>query len=68
MAQFPDVHSFAGAQRVFAGLHIRRGSDLRVKYLKPRPNRVDDLTKSAFLNRPDLHVETEGEFKGWRTF
>jgi acyl-coenzyme A thioesterase PaaI-like protein len=29
---------------------------------------VDDLTKSAFLNRPDLHVETEGEFKGWRTW
>jgi len=29
---------------------------------------VDDLTKSAFLNRPDLHVETEGEFAGWRTW
>jgi uncharacterized protein (TIGR00369 family) len=29
---------------------------------------VDDLTKTAFLNRPDLHVETEGEFKGWRTW
>jgi acyl-coenzyme A thioesterase PaaI-like protein len=29
---------------------------------------VDDLTKSAFLNRPDLHVCTEGEFKGWRTW
>jgi len=29
---------------------------------------VDDLTKSAFLNRPDLHVESEGEFKGWRTW
>jgi acyl-coenzyme A thioesterase PaaI-like protein len=29
---------------------------------------VDDLTKSAFLNRPDLHVETSGEFKGWRTW
>jgi acyl-coenzyme A thioesterase PaaI-like protein len=29
---------------------------------------VDDLTKSAFLNRPDLHVETEGEFQGWRTW
>ena len=27
-------------------------------------DRVDDLTKSAFLNRPDLHVETEGEFQG----
>src|ERR1700682_4358457 len=50
------------------GLHISCGSDLRVKYLKPRPNRVDDLTKSAFLNRPDLHVETEGEFAGWRTW
>ena len=31
-------------------------------------NRVDDLAKSAFLNRPDLHVETEGEFAGWRTW
>jgi acyl-coenzyme A thioesterase PaaI-like protein len=29
---------------------------------------VDDLTKSAFLNRPDLHVETSGEFAGWRTW
>ena len=29
---------------------------------------MDDLTKSAFLNRPDLHVETEGEFEGWRTW
>jgi acyl-coenzyme A thioesterase PaaI-like protein len=29
---------------------------------------VDDLTKSAFLNRPDLHVGTDGEFKGWRTW
>jgi acyl-coenzyme A thioesterase PaaI-like protein len=29
---------------------------------------VDDLTKSAFLNRPDLYVGTEGEFKGWRTW
>ena len=29
---------------------------------------MGDLTKSAFINRPDLHVETEGEFKGWRTW
>ena len=29
---------------------------------------MDDLTKSAFLNRPDLHVQTEGEFAGWRTW
>jgi acyl-coenzyme A thioesterase PaaI-like protein len=29
---------------------------------------VDDLTKTAFLNRPDLHVGTEGEFAGWRTW
>jgi acyl-coenzyme A thioesterase PaaI-like protein len=29
---------------------------------------VDDLTKSAFLNRPDLHIETAGEFTGWRTW
>jgi acyl-coenzyme A thioesterase PaaI-like protein len=29
---------------------------------------VHDLTKSAFLNRSDLHIETEGEFTGWRTW
>ena len=29
---------------------------------------MDDLTKSAFLNRPDLHVGTGGEFAGWRTW
>jgi len=29
---------------------------------------VDDQTKSAFLNRPDLHVGTDGEFAGWRTW
>ena len=29
---------------------------------------MDDLTRSAFLNRPDLHVQTEGEFAGWRTW
>jgi len=29
---------------------------------------VDDQTKSAFLNRLDLHVGTDGEFAGWRTW
>jgi acyl-coenzyme A thioesterase PaaI-like protein len=29
---------------------------------------VDDLTRTAFLNRPDLHVGSEGEFAGWRTW
>jgi uncharacterized protein (TIGR00369 family) len=29
---------------------------------------VDELTKKAFLNRPDLHVATDGEFAGWRTW
>ena len=29
---------------------------------------MHDLTKSAFLKRPDLHVGTSGEFKGWRTW
>jgi acyl-coenzyme A thioesterase PaaI-like protein len=29
---------------------------------------LDDLTQSAFHRRPDLHVETSGEFKGWRTW
>lgn len=29
---------------------------------------MHDLTKSAFRNRPDLHIGTEGEFEGWRTW
>ena len=29
---------------------------------------MNDLAQSAFRNRPDLHVGTEGEFKGWRTW
>jgi acyl-coenzyme A thioesterase PaaI-like protein len=68
MAQFPGVHSFADAQCVLWGLHIGRGSDLRAQIPQTKANRLDDLTKSAFLNRPDLHVQTEGEFAGWRTW
>ena len=29
---------------------------------------MNELPKNAFRQRPDLHVETEGEFKGWRTW
>jgi acyl-coenzyme A thioesterase PaaI-like protein len=29
---------------------------------------VDDITKKAYRHRPDLHVATEGEFKGWQTW
>ena len=29
---------------------------------------MDDLTNTAFLRRPDLYVETQGEFAGWRTW
>jgi acyl-coenzyme A thioesterase PaaI-like protein len=29
---------------------------------------VNELSKTAFLRRPDLHVGTEGEFSGWRTW
>ena len=29
---------------------------------------MNELPKTAFPERPDLHVETEGEFKGWRTW
>jgi acyl-coenzyme A thioesterase PaaI-like protein len=29
---------------------------------------VNELPKNAFRERPDLHTETEGEFKGWRTW
>jgi acyl-coenzyme A thioesterase PaaI-like protein len=68
MAQFPDVHSFAEGSASRPGLPIADGSDLRAETLKPRPVSVDDLVKTAFLNRPDLHVGTEGEFTGWRTW
>ena len=29
---------------------------------------MNELPKNAFRQRPDLHTETEGEFKGWRTW
>jgi acyl-coenzyme A thioesterase PaaI-like protein len=29
---------------------------------------VNELPQNAFHRRPDLHVETEGEFAGWRTW
>jgi len=29
---------------------------------------VNELAQTAFLRRPDLHVETSGEFAGWRTW
>jgi acyl-coenzyme A thioesterase PaaI-like protein len=29
---------------------------------------VDELTKAALRERPDLHVATAGEFTGWRTW
>ncbi len=29
---------------------------------------MDDLSKTAFLDRPDLHIGMEGEFRGWRTW
>ena len=29
---------------------------------------MNELAKTAFLRRPDLHVETSGEFAGWRTW
>ena len=29
---------------------------------------MNELTKTAFPKRPDIHVETEGEFAGWRTW
>ena len=29
---------------------------------------MNDLSNSAFRHRPDLYVETEGEFEGWRTW
>lgn len=29
---------------------------------------MNELAKTAFNRRPDLRVETEGEFAGWRTW
>jgi acyl-coenzyme A thioesterase PaaI-like protein len=29
---------------------------------------VNELAKTATRDRPDLHVATEGEFRGWRTW
>ena len=29
---------------------------------------MNELTKTVFPKRPDIHVETEGEFAGWRTW
>jgi acyl-coenzyme A thioesterase PaaI-like protein len=29
---------------------------------------VDDISKTAYRKRPDLHVATEGEFRGWQTW
>lgn len=29
---------------------------------------MNELPQNAFNRRPDLHVETEGEFAGWRTW
>ena len=29
---------------------------------------MNELPKTAFNRRPDLHIETDGEFKGWRTW
>lgn len=29
---------------------------------------MDDVTKSTIHDRPDLHVATDGEFAGWRTW
>ena len=29
---------------------------------------MNELLKNAFHQRPDVHVATEGEFKGWRTW
>jgi hypothetical protein len=68
MAQFPDVHSFAEGSASQPGLPIADGSDLRAETLKPRPISLDDLVKTAFLNRSDLHIGIEGEFAGWRTW
>ena len=29
---------------------------------------MNEIAKTVFNQRPDIHVETEGEFKGWRTW
>jgi acyl-coenzyme A thioesterase PaaI-like protein len=49
-------------------LHSAPGSDLTARTTRPKAPVVNDLTNTAFLRRPDLHVETHGEFAGWRTW
>ena len=29
---------------------------------------MNELTKNAFNQRPDIHIQTEGEWAGWRTW
>jgi acyl-coenzyme A thioesterase PaaI-like protein len=50
--------------------HLRHapGSDLTAFTLRSKAFSVDNLTNTAFLRHPDLHVETQGEFAGWQTW
>ena len=43
-------------------------SDLRAQTQQLKAHSLHDLTKSASGHRPDLHIATEGEFEGWRTW
>jgi acyl-coenzyme A thioesterase PaaI-like protein len=65
---FPTNRGIAAMQLPAKHLHHDPGSDLTALTLQLKAFFVDDLTKTAFLHRPDLHVETEGEFAGWRTW
>jgi len=44
------------------------GSDLRVKHPQLKAHSLHEQTKTTPPHRPDLHVATEGEFKGWQTW
>jgi acyl-coenzyme A thioesterase PaaI-like protein len=49
-------------------LHDADGSDLRAKHQQLKALSLHEITKTAFSHRPDLHIGTEGEFAGWRTW
>jgi acyl-coenzyme A thioesterase PaaI-like protein len=67
MGLFGPVQSFETAEEA-RDLHNADRSDLRTGTSQGRPFDVNELSNITFRHRPDLHVETEGEFEGWRTW
>jgi acyl-coenzyme A thioesterase PaaI-like protein len=44
------------------------GSDLRASIFQPKAKSCGRSRQHGIPARPDLHVETQGEFAGWRTW